>query len=226
VIYLFCGSDVERVRSKAFAWIAAARAKQPDLTYARFAKEELTKAVLEDVAFSGGLFIKRLLVLIDDPFAKTLGGGDEEAETKGSLLTEEGLAMLAKSDNAIVILAPRLAVAQAKKVAAQAAKTYQFDKGETKDQRGFNTNLVNALAAKSREKLWLETVRALAAGDAPEMLHGLLHWKARDILEKGSRTWKPLEARVLSLSLIKLLQESRRTGGDLARALERFALSL
>jgi hypothetical protein len=85
---------------------------------------------------------------------------------------------------------------------------------------------VNALATRSPEKLWLEIIRAERAGDAPEMLHGLLHWKARDLMEKGSRAWKSEESRKLSLTLIELLQNSRRGGLDLALSLERFALSI
>ena len=99
--------------------------------------------------------------------------------------------------------------------------------------RGFNSNLVNALGARSREKLWLEINRALRAGDAPEMLHGLLHWKARDLMDlpagrqgKGSGVWKPDESRKLSLDLISLLQSSRSGGLDLALSLEHFALSV
>jgi len=102
-----------------------------------------------------------------------------------------------------------------------------FDKlAAREDARGFNNSLVNALAARSREKLWLEIARALQAGDAPEMLHGLLHWKARDLMAKGDRAWTPKESRVLSLSLISLLQSSRRGGLDLALTLEKFALSI
>ena len=71
-----------------------------------------------------------------------------------------------------------------------------------------------------------EINRALIAGDAPEMLHGLLHWKARDLMEKGSRAWKSEESRALSLNLISLLQTSRRGGLDLSTSLERFALSI
>jgi hypothetical protein len=85
---------------------------------------------------------------------------------------------------------------------------------------------VNALAARSRDKLWLEINRALYAGDAPEMLHGLLHWKARDLMSNGSRAWTPKESRQLSLSLIELLQNSRRGGLDLDLALEKLALSV
>lgn len=217
MIYLFHGSDVEKARAKAFEWVAKARAKEPNLIYARLAREELTDATLEDAALSGGLFVKRLLVLIDDPF-------QEENQTD---ILEEHIDALVTSDNAILILAPKLAAAQAKKLVAKAKVEYKFDKTVTREvARGFNSNLVNALAVRSREKLWLEINRALSAGDAPEMLHGLLHWKARDLMEKGSRVWKPQESRALSLSLISLLQSSRRGGLDFSLSLERFALSI
>lgn len=233
MIYLFYGTDVEKTRAKAFEWVAKARAKEPNLAYVRLAREELSDAALEDAALSGGLFVSRLLVLIDDPFpaarATSEDEGNEEVNT-GSVL-EDHLAALADSDNAIIILAPKLPAAKAKKLAAKAKMEYKYDKPVSREvERGFNSNLVNALGARSREKLWLEINRALFAGDAPEMLHGLLHWKARDLMEKGSaggRTaWKPQEARALSLSLIELLQNSRRGGLDLALSLERFALSV
>ena len=223
MLYLFYGSDVEKVRSKAFEWVAAARKKEPNLAYVRLAREELSSAALEDAALSGGLFVKRLLILIDDPFQKT----ETEEETKNVL--EEHLDALADSDNAIIVLAPKLLASKAKKIAAKAVKTYEFNSVEVGlPQRGFNSALVNALAARSREKLWLEVVRALRAGDAPEMLHGLLHWKARDLMGRSDlpKKWVPHEARQLSMNLIDLLQTSRRKGLDLSESLERFALSI
>lgn len=230
MIYLFHGSDIEKTRAKAFEWVAAARAKKPGLAYARLAREELTDAALEDAALSSGLFVKRLLVLIDDPFVSSSAAAEDEdaseTATGAERLLEEHLDALAASENAIVILAPKLATAKAKKFAAKAKKTYSFDKQSQSESRGFNSALVNALAERSRAKLWLEVARALRAGDAPEMLHGLLHWKARDLMAKGGRAWKPAEALRLSLALIALLQDSRRKNLDLAESLERFALSI
>jgi len=229
MMYLFHGSDVEKVRGKAFEWVAKARAKEPNLAYVRLAREELTSAALEDAALSGGLFVKRLLILIDDPFPSARATDGEEHNEKGNTtsILEEHIDSLAASDNAIVVLAPKLAAAKAKKLAAKAKMEYRYDKPLAReDARSFNSALVNALALRSREKLWLEINRALRAGDTPEMLHGLLHWKVRNLMEKGNRAWKPQESRQLSLSLIALLQNSRRGGMDLALSLERFALSV
>jgi len=228
MLYLFHGSDVDKVRTKAFEWVAKARAKEPNLVYVRLAREELTPVALDDATHSGGLFVSRLLVLLDDPFqtTRTNEEDDDEGVAAGNIV-EENLESLASSDNAIVILAPNLVVTKAKKIAAKAKVEYKYDKTATREQaRGFNSGLVDALGARSKEKLWLEINRALHAGDAPEMLHGLLHWKARDIMQKGSRAWKAQEARALSLNLISLLQDSRRGGLDLSLSLERFSLSM
>ena len=227
MIYLFHGSDVEQVRRKAFAWVAAAQKKEPNVAYTRLAREDLSPSVMEDIASSGGLFVKRLLIVLDDPFPQVRTTDDEEGETEESAgsLVEEHLDALAESNNVILIIAPKLLSTKAKKLGAKAKTVYSFDKPPVAT-RGFNAPLPDALAARSREKLWLELMRALRAGDAPEMLHGLLHWKARQLMEQGSRAWKPQEARELSLALIELLQSSRRGGLPLATALERFALSI
>lgn len=205
MIYLFHGTDIEKVRTKAFEWVAKARLKEPNLAYVRLAREELTSAALQDAALSGGLFVKRLLILIDDPF---------QEESTADLL-EVHIDALAASDNAIVILAPKLAAAKAKKLIMKAKVEYKYDAPAPSELRGFNSNLVNALGSRSRAKLWLEVNRALRAGDEPQLVHGLLHWKARDLRD-----------RKLSLDLITLLQTSRRRGLDLSLSLERFALSI
>ena len=234
MIYLFYCSDEQKVRAKAFEWVAAARKKEPNLAYTRLAREDLSASVLEDVAASGGLFVSRLLILIDDPFPSTRAAMNEEGEGDDenvghpiSYILEEHIDALADSDNAIVILAPKLLAAKAKKLVAKAKLEYKFDKSAASFAgRGFNSALVNALAARSRGRLWLEVILALRAGDAPEMLHGLLHWKARDLMEKGSPKWSPQASRTLSLALITLLMDSRRKGLNLSQSLERFALSI
>jgi DNA polymerase III delta subunit len=217
MIYLFYGTDVEKVRRKAFEWVTAARTKEPNLAYARLSSDELTASSLEDATLSGGLFIKRLLVVIDDPFQKEDSG----------VLIEEHINALADSDNAIIVLAPKLTAAKAKKIIAKAKVEYKYDERLVpSESRGFNSNLVNALATKNRGKLWLEINRALIEGDEPQQIHGLLHWKARDMMEKGSRIWNQQESRQLSLALIELLQNSRRGGLELSESLEKFALSI
>ncbi len=227
MIYLFHGSDSDKVRRQAFVFVEAAKARQPELAYVRLAREDLSDAVLDEIAGAGGLFVRRTLVLLDDPFPPARKTDDESEEgsepASGSSFIEEHLDALAASDNAIVILAPKLNAAKAKKLAASAKKIYVFDiRAKREEGRGFNSALVNALAAKDGKRVWLEIARALEAGDAPEQIHGLLHWKARDLLAKR----RSPAARKLSLDLIALLMTTRRTGADLSESLERWALSI
>lgn len=216
MIYLFHGTDVEKVRAKAFGWVAAARAKAPDAPYIRLSADVITPEALDEVVQSQGLFFSKMLVLLDDPFSLT--------ET-GELILQK-LPVLQESANPIAILSPKLLAARIKKLEVVAEKVFVFDAKEKKPTRGFNASLVNALAARDRAALWKELQKAERAGDAPEMLHGLLHWKARDLMQKGGKGWDTEEARVLSRSLIELLSDSRSGDLPLSLQLERFVLSV
>jgi hypothetical protein len=215
VIYLFHGSDTNKVRAKAFQWVAAARAKAPDAFYVRLEASQISPETLSEALGAQGLFYAKSLVILDDPFSES-----EIAET-----VLEFLPQLASSQNVIAILAPKLLAARAKKVEAVAEKAFKIDAEDKKPARGFNSALVNALGAKDGAALWKELQKAKRAGDVPEMLHGLLHWKARDLMQKGGRAWSPAESRMLSRSLIELLSDSRNGDLPLDLALERFALS-
>ena len=216
MIYLFTGSDIEKARAKAFQWVAAARTKEPEAPYIRLDASQISPETLGEAAGSQGLFFSKTLVLLDDPFS---------VSEAGELVLKE-LAMLADTTNPVAILAPKLLAARTKKIETKAAKVFTFDLKEKVPARGFNGALVNALAAKNREELWRQIVLALRAGDAPEMVHGLLHWKARDMMEKGSAKWGKDGARTLSRDLITLLSDTRSGDLPLGENLERFALSL
>jgi hypothetical protein len=216
MLYLFHGSDVGRTRSKAFAWVAAAREKAPEAPYIRISPGLLTEQSLLELLGSQGLFYSKSLILLDDPFSEL-----ESAE-----IVLDAIKEIAASENVVAILAPKLLAARVKKIEPHAAKIFEVAEVQKKAARGFNSSLVNALGAKDGPALWKEVVKAFRDGDAPEAVHGLLHWKARDIMQKGSRSWKPEEARALSRSLIELVSDARSGDLPLNLALERFALSL
>lgn len=215
MIYLFHGTDSAKARAKAFQWIAAARAKQPDAAYIRLGADAITKQSLLEAVGTQGLFYTKTLVLLDDPF---------DLKDAGETVLEY-LDLLAESANPIGILAPKLLAARAKKLEAKAEKTFKID-APAKAGRGFNSSLVDALGDKNREALWKEVAKALREGDAPEAVHGLLHWKARDMMQKGNRAWGREGARKLSVELVELLSDSR--GGELGlrEGLERWSLSI
>ena len=215
MVYLFHGSDTGRVRAKAFQWVTATRTKAPDAFYVRLPAESVTESAVREALSLQGLFFSKTLIVLDDPFSLS-----ESAEIVLKLLPE-----LAESPNVVAIIAPKLLAARVKKIEAKAEKVFVVD-APVKVQRGFNTGLVNALAARDGAQLWNELMKAYRAGDAPEMVHGLLHWKARDLMQKGGRGWTYEEARLLSRDLILLLSDSRGRDLPLNLSLERFALSL
>lgn len=216
MIYLFHGTDEAKVRSKALAWISASRAKEPEAPYVRLSGDEIKRESLEQATQTQGLFFTKMLVLLDDPFSST---------TASDVLMEM-LDALVESSNPIAILAPKLLASRLKKLEGVAQKVYELQASEKKTSKGFNAPLVNALGARDGKTLWKELMRAQREGDVPEMLHGLLHWKARDMIKKGSRVWKPEEARRLSVELIELVSSARSGDLQLGMALERFALRL
>jgi hypothetical protein len=215
MIYLFHGTDTSKVRGKAFAWVAAARSKAPDAAYIRLQGSQITPEALRDAISAQGLFFAKSLILIDDPFAD-----EESGET-----VLEMLDVLAASDNPVGIVAPKLLATRLKKFEAVATKVFKEDTLAKRD-RGFNSALVNALGNKDGAVLWKELMKAEREGDVPESLHGLLHWKVRDMMMKGSPKWGKEGARNLSVSLIELVSDARSSGLPLGPALERFALAL
>jgi len=120
MIYFFFGSDTNKIRTKAFAWVAAARAKEPQLMYTRLSVTEITDSALLEASSAGGLFVKRLLILIDDPFAKTQTGAKSGKVSGVPEILMAHLDSLAESDNAIVILAPQISATYAKKIIKKA----------------------------------------------------------------------------------------------------------
>ncbi|MES2931743.1 MAG: hypothetical protein V4682_03545 [Patescibacteria group bacterium] len=215
MIYLFHGTDTGKARAKAFTWIAAARAKAPDAAYIRLQGAQITEEALRDAISAQGLFFAKSLILLDEPFSDESAG-----ETVLSMLD-----VLTASENPVGILAPKLLAARAKKLEAVATKVFKEDAVPKRD-RGFNSALVNALGSKDGKTLWKELVKAERLGDVPEITHGLLHWKARDMMQKGNTKWGKEGARALSVSLIELLSDARSGDIPLGPSLERFALSL
>lgn len=221
MIYLFTGSDNNSVRTHTFSWIAAAKEKEPQLTYVHLMPNELSNENFEFIIGAGSLFVNRLLVLLDDPYNIT----ESTTDTREALTAR--IDALAATNNAIIIIAPKRTGFPPDAISKRARKVYIFNtKKDEQKHRVFNSTLVNALASRNASVLWLEIIRAVRAGDTPEMIHGLLHWKAREIMKKGSRMWTPAQARSLSLTLISVLGNSRRTGSNLSLNIERFALSI
>jgi hypothetical protein len=107
---------------------------------------------------------------------------------------------------------------------AETAKRYDAPK-KAKDNSVFA--LVNALRKADKKALWLGFQREIIKGNAPEAIHGVLFWGAKEMLLK-SKEGAPenIRARKLVAELAELPHEARRNNFPLEYALERFLLTL
>ena len=81
--------------------------------------------------------------------------------------------------------------------------------------------LAQALQRRDKKTLWVGYMREIAKGAAPEMLHGILFWAAKQQLLR-SRT---IHNEALVAVLAELPHTARRKGFDFEYALEHFVLS-
>ncbi|MDO8562029.1 MAG: hypothetical protein Q7S05_04365 [bacterium] len=87
--------------------------------------------------------------------------------------------------------------------------------------------LANAMRRADKKALWVGYQRELVKGGAPEAIHGVLFWGAKDMALKSKEgTAENQRARKLVAELAELPHEARRNGFDLEYALERFVLSV
>jgi hypothetical protein len=96
-----------------------------------------------------------------------------------------------------------------------------------KPAESFNMfGLATIFGSRDKKKLWIELQKAARTGTAPEAVAGMLHWKVRDMLSKGSTKYSKDELKTISRELVTLYHDSHRGAGDLELLLERFALKL
>jgi len=86
--------------------------------------------------------------------------------------------------------------------------------------------LTNALRGKNKKALWIGYQCELLKGVAPEAIHGVLFWGAKDMLLRAqARSAEQCRGAELVALLAELPHEARRSGVELEYALEQFVLS-
>lgn len=85
-------------------------------------------------------------------------------------------------------------------------------------------SITNSLPTADRKKLWVSLVELRGAGIEPENTFGILFWKYKDMLTKGSGNTQQTLARMGQL--VHTYHRARREGIDMSDALEMYILSL
>lgn len=205
MMYLYTGTDREKARAKMMADIAKT-AKDADVIRITDAHtiDDMTAALR-----GGGMFANKRVLVFENTNANP--------EMRESLLDalEEGIA------EPVFIFEEKLLVAEKKRFEKYAERAEKFDSPK-KERDGSIFAIANALRAGDKKALWVSYMREIAKGGAPEAIHGVLFWGAKDAFLKSGG--KDMRTKRLVAELAVLPHEARRRGEDLEYALERFVL--
>lgn len=139
-------------------------------------------------------------------------------------LVMERLVFLAENEDTVFFYEEKPTADIRRKIERHAEKSVRFD-APKKDRDNSIFSLPNALACGDKKALWVEYQRALARGDAPEAIHGVLFWGAKRMYS-GSTARGTTHARNMIIELAELPHEARRHGIELEYALERYILTV
>lgn len=136
----------------------------------------------------------------------------------------DSLEDLKTAEDFFFVLEEKVDAATRKKIEKYAEKSERFDAAKSeRDTTAFD--MANALQWGDKKTLWVSYMRELSKGSAPEMLHGILFWAAKEQFLKSNGAAKQKAASTLT-ALVELPHEARRKGFDMEYALERFVLSV
>ncbi len=210
MLYLYTGTDREKARA---ALNTAVQKESGHATITRISDAN-TLADLEASLQGEGMFGDAQIVVFDG----VLNNADMRVRIMSSL------PILGKAKEPFFILEEKLDADTRKRVEKYAERSERYDAAAKKrDSSVFD--LGHALARGDKRALWLALQKEFVKGTAPEALHGVLFWGAKDFFMKSRPGEAKERARRLVVALAELPHEARRRGEELENALERFALS-
>lgn len=173
-----------------------------------------TLADLESALRGGGMFAGKRVVILEGVFANE--------EMRAVML--EALPHLKESDESFSIFEEKPDAATRKLIEKYAKESKKFD-APKKERRGDIFVLARALSQGDRKALWVGYQEALARKEAPEAIHGVLFWGAKQMFIQSEGA-KRARAEKYVADLAELPHESRRKGVELEYALERYILGV
>ncbi len=207
MLYFFSGTDTDKAR----AAMRDAMEKVAKGASVLRITDAHSRADLEFALRGRGMFDEARVVVFDNTYLN-----DEMRES-----LERELPRIAKATEVFFMLEGALDAATRKSIEKYAEKSERFDSKSAGKQKTIFA-LANALQAGKKKELWVGYQRELLSGEAPEAIHGVLFWAAKQYFLRGGSE----RARKLVAELAELPHEARRQGEELEYALERFVLSI
>lgn len=210
MLYLFTGTDRDKVRTALDAAVKKSAKKNSRVVRITDANapEDLRAAF-----GGGGMFGESRVVVLNG----VLGNDGMRAE----LL--DALAHMRDSDEPFFIFEEKPDAATRKQIEKYAERSERYDSPAAK-KGGDIFAIANALRRADKKTLWVNYQRQLAESAAPEAIHGVLFWAAKDMFLKSRTDVEKGRATQLLETLAELPHESRRRGVELEYALELFVL--
>lgn len=210
MLFLYTGTD----RKKTYAAMDAAIKKlsKKDSRTVRITDAH-APADLVAAFGGGGMFQESRVVVLNGVLA------NEEMRT----VLLDSLEYMRDSEEVFFLLEEKPDAATRKQVEKYAQRSERYDKPAEK-KGGDIFAIANALRRADKKALWVHYQRQLADNTAPEAIHGVLFWAAKDMFLKAHTDSERERARHLLEELAELPHESRRRGLELEYALEMFVL--
>lgn len=221
MIYFYLGTDRERARAKMSAEIGKAKgAEIVRITDANNVEDLRTvlrgPGMFTPLEAGGSLmgFAQNRVLVFENVCANV--------ELCDVLL--DSLEPLSKSDEWVFLFEEKPLADLRRKLEKYAKSVEKFD-APKKERDSSIFAIANALRKADKKALWVSYMREIAKDAAPEAIHGVLFWAAKDMFMKSSEKAARTRAAFLIAQLAELPHAARRRGEDLEYALERFCLS-
>ena len=208
MLYFYSGTDREKART---AMGAALKSVAKSTETIRISDAN-TAADLRSAIAGGGMFGDKRVVILD--------GVSANEEMHDVLFA--ALPQMSKSKELFFILEGKLDALTRKGIEKYAEKAERFDVQKEKEGSEIFA-LANALRRGDKKALWVGYQRALLRDEAPEAIHGVLFWGAKDMFMKSNGA-DHTRAKKFLAELAELPHEARRRGFALEYALERYIL--
>ena len=211
MLYFFSGTDRKKAYAAADAAIRKSSKNSPHVVRITDAH---APADLAAVLGGGGMFGEERTVVLDGVCA------NEEMRSAFFAAMPD----MAKSKETFFVLEGKLDALTRKGIEKYAETVERFDTRKEKEG-GEIFALARALRRGDKKALWVGYQRALLRDEAPEAIHGVLFWGAKEMFMQ-SRGADRTRAEKFLAELAELPHEARRKGFALEYALERYILGL
>lgn len=209
MLYLFTGTDRMKARE---AMRRAIEQKGKGCTIVTITDAHAPTDAMAAMR-GGGMFAEKRVVVFDSAFANE--------EIRAAIMN--ALPIMWKNEDVFFIFESKLDVATRKTLEKHAEKSEKFDVAKEREDSNVFA-IANALRRGDKKGAWVTLVRELEAGKAPEAIHGLMFWAAKQMVLTGRGAEKEKGEKLVA-ELAEIPHEARRRGFDLDYALEHFVLS-